>query len=178
MICVILWRIKKGQDGKSWLTGKPVTQLFAATYSRFALDVRPAIAGIDLVEAESIRRRRSVSSNGEEKAAKATRKSGRHLRVPVLPEEEAGIKQNAAACSLSVAAYLRNVGLGYLPQSRLDQKALLELLHLHGDLGRLGGLLKMWLSNDERLGALDIRKLYDDIVCTQGALKAKIEELS
>jgi hypothetical protein len=119
-----------------------------------------------------------VSSNGEESTAKATRKSGRHLRVPVLPEEETAIKENAAACQLSVAAYLRNVGMGYLPQSRLDQKALLDLLHLHGDLGRLGGLLKMWLANDERLGALDIRKLYDDIVRTQGELKAKIGELS
>ena len=42
-----------------------------------------------------------------------TRKQGRHLRVPVLPEEEAAIKQKAAETGLSVAAYLRNVGLGY-----------------------------------------------------------------
>ena len=60
--------------------------------------------------------------------ANATRKNGRHLRVPVLPEEEAAIKQNAAATGLSVAAYLRNVGLGHLPKGELDQKAVLELL--------------------------------------------------
>ncbi|VVE01149.1 conjugal transfer protein TraJ [Pandoraea nosoerga] len=41
-----------------------------------------------------------------------TRKHGRHLRAPVLPDEEAAIKRNAAAAGLSVAAYLRNVGVG------------------------------------------------------------------
>lgn len=109
--------------------------------------------------------------------ANATRKSGRHLRVPVLPEEEAAIKQNAAACGLPVAAYLRNVGLGHLPKGELDQKAILELLRASADLGRLGGLLKMWLSNDDRLGALDVRKLYTDILSTQAELKSKIREI-
>lgn len=42
-----------------------------------------------------------------------TRKHGRHLRVPVLPEEEEEIKKRAKQTGLSVAAYLRNIGLGY-----------------------------------------------------------------
>lgn len=35
-----------------------------------------------------------------------TRKYGKHLRMPALPEEEAIIKENAARASLTVAEYL------------------------------------------------------------------------
>ncbi len=80
-----------------------------------------------------------------------TRKNGRHLRVPVLPEEEKAIKANAKATGLTIAAYLRNVGLGYQPKSVLDHEAIGELAKVNADLGRLGGLLKMWLANDEKL---------------------------
>ncbi|HAN7177711.1 TPA: conjugal transfer protein TraJ, partial [Escherichia coli] len=44
---------------------------------------------------------------------KTTRKHGKHIRVPVLPEEEAIIKRNADAAGLSTAAFLRKVGMGY-----------------------------------------------------------------
>ncbi|MGC8494716.1 MAG: conjugal transfer transcriptional regulator TraJ [Syntrophobacteraceae bacterium] len=87
----------------------------------------------------------------------ATRKNGRHLRVPVLPEEEAAIKAMAKNTGLSIAAYLRNVGLGYEPKSVTDQKAIGDLLKINADLGRLGGLLKMWLTNDEKL------KMYEPV---------------
>jgi hypothetical protein len=32
-----------------------------------------------------------------------------------------------------------------------DQEAVLELAKVNADLGRFGGLLKMWLTNDEKL---------------------------
>lgn len=54
----------------------------------------------------------------EKKKANVTRKNGRHLRVPVLPNEEAIIKEKAAGSSLSTAAYLRNVGMGYPIKSK------------------------------------------------------------
>jgi hypothetical protein len=79
-----------------------------------------------------------------------TRKHGRHLRVPVLPDEEAAIKQNAGAAGLTVAAYLRNVGLGYQIKGIVDNNEVEKLAKINGDLGRLGGLLKLWLTNDER----------------------------
>lgn len=81
---------------------------------------------------------------------KNTRKHGRHLRVPVLPSEEAAIKQNAGAAGLTVAAYLRNVGLGYQIKGIVDNNEVEKLAKINGDLGRLGGLLKLWLTNDER----------------------------
>jgi hypothetical protein len=79
-----------------------------------------------------------------------TRKHGRHLRVPVLPDEEVAIKQNAGAAGLTVAAYLRNVGLGYQIKGIVDNNEVEKLAKINGDLGRLGGLLKLWLTNDER----------------------------
>jgi hypothetical protein len=74
----------------------------------------------------------------------------RQLHVPVLPDEDAAIKTLAASTGLSVAAYLRNVGLGYQVRCILDNKRVEELARINGDLGRLGGLLKLWLTDDPR----------------------------
>lgn len=102
---------------------------------------------------------------------KETKEKGmRHLRVPVRPDEEAQIKRNAAAAGKSVAAYLRNVGLGYQVRGILDYRRVEELARINGDLGRLGGLLKLWLTNDERteaFGPATIRALLSKIEDTQ-----------
>lgn len=74
----------------------------------------------------------------------------RQLRVPVLPEEEAAIKRLAATAGLPVAAFLRNVGLGYRAHNILDNSRVEELTRINGDLGRLGRLLKLWLADDPR----------------------------
>jgi hypothetical protein len=87
-----------------------------------------------------------------------TRKQ-RHLRVPVLPQEALAIKAQAQAVGLPVAAYLRNVGLGIEVKSVLDYQRIDELARINGDLGRLGGLLKLWLTNDERLHRIKAREL-------------------
>lgn len=105
----------------------------------------------------------------ENPAPAATRKA-RHLRVPVLPAEEAQIKRLAAAAGLPVAAYLRRVGLGYRLPGILDHRRVEELARINGDLGRLGGLLKLWLTNDERtatFGEATIRAVLAKIADTQ-----------
>ena len=99
-----------------------------------------------------------------------TRKHGRHLRVPVLPDEEASIKQNAEAAGLTVAAFLRNVGIGYQIKGIVDNNEVEKLAKINGDLGRLGGLLKLWLTNDERTAQFNeatIRAVLSRIVDTQ-----------
>lgn len=98
-----------------------------------------------------------------------TRKA-RQLRVPVLPDEETAIKKMAASAGLPVAAYLRNVGLGYQVRGILDNKRVEELARINGDLGRLGGLLKLWLTDDPRtarFGESTIRALLSKIEDTQ-----------
>ncbi len=87
-----------------------------------------------------------------------------HLRVPVRPEEEAKIRRLAAATGLSVAEYLRRVGLGYQPKSRVDQEQVAHLRRLGGNLGRLGGLLKWWLADDAKLAEFKPLQVRDLVV--------------
>ena len=106
----------------------------------------------------------------EKDKMQSTRKNGKHLRVPVLYEEEAAIKQNAEAAGLTVASYLRNVGMGYQIKGIVDNNEVEKLAKINGDLGRLGGLLKLWLTNDERTAHFNeatIRAVLSRIVDTQ-----------
>ena len=110
-----------------------------------------------------------------EKPTPAATRKARHLRVPVLPAEEAQIKRLAAAAGLPVAAYLRRVGLGYRLPGILDHRRVEELARINGDLGRLGGLLKLWLTNDERtaaFGEATIRAVLAKIADTQDEMHA------
>lgn len=110
-----------------------------------------------------------------EKPTPAATRKARHLRVPVLPAEEAQIKRLAAAAGLPVAAYLRKVGLGYRLPGILDHRRVEELARINGDLGRLGGLLKLWLTNDERtatFGEATIRAVLAKIADTQDEMHA------
>jgi len=98
-----------------------------------------------------------------------------HLRVPVFPEEGAAIKHQAKQAGLSVARYLRDVGQGYVITGIVDYEQVRELARINGDLGRLGGLLKLWLTNDERtlqFGESTIRAVLDRIESTQDEMGA------
>lgn len=67
------------------------------------------------------------------------------IQIPVTPEERAAITQTAKNCNMPVAALLRQLGLGYQPRSISDLLTQRELMRMRGDLGRFGGLLKLWL---------------------------------
>ena len=108
------------------------------------------------------------------------RDRNRPLKVFVSERERAGIETRAAATGLSVSAYLRNLGLGFQPHSILDQEAMLALLKVNADQGRLGGLFKLWLSGQSAPAeeAPEIRKLLDAIEHCQLKIKALIWRLS
>lgn len=93
-----------------------------------------------------------------------------HLRVPVLPEEADEIRRMAAAAGVPVAAYMRSTALGYRLHGVLDHQRVEELMRINGDLGRLGGLLKLWLTDDPRtatFGEATIRAVLSKIEDTQ-----------
>lgn len=73
------------------------------------------------------------------------------LRVYCLSEERMIIEGNAKATGKSLSEYLRSVGMGVRIKTVLDQQAIRELIKINADQGRLGGLLKALLTNDERL---------------------------
>ena len=109
---------------------------------------------------------------------KANRDIGIHVRVTA--EEKAKLDAKASSASITVAAFLRSAGLGRRIDSRLDLKAIHELGKLAADFGRVGGLLKMWLSDDhinqlaQQIGVPDLVK---QIEADKRTILSKIAEL-
>ena len=110
---------------------------------------------------------------------KATRRKA--IRVWVNKEEKATIesRQQAVNCG-STSSYLRALGLGYEPTSKLDKLAVLELAKVNADQGRLGGLLKMLLTNKERHASKDHQRMLNllrEIETAQQRLLRLVEQL-
>ncbi|EXI77997.1 MAG: conjugal transfer transcriptional regulator TraJ [Candidatus Accumulibacter phosphatis] len=104
---------------------------------------------------------------------KITRKGSPPIKVYCLPEERQQVVANARAVGLSLSNYLLNVGVGYQVRGIVDNKQVEELARINGDLGRLGGLLKLWLTNDARtaqFGESTIRAVLSRIEATQGQM--------
>ena len=60
-------------------------------------------------------------------------------------------------------------------RSVLDYQRIDDLAKINGDLGRLGGLLKLWLTNDNRLRQIkaeELRALLAKIERNQEAMRA------
>ena len=72
-------------------------------------------------------------------------RSGQRIPVKVTAKEKEAIELTARQMRLPASALMRNLALGYSPPSRVDQETFLELFRLRGDLGRIGGILKLWL---------------------------------
>ncbi len=85
-----------------------------------------------------------------DKAKRITRKSSTPIKVYCLPEEKEHIEVQAKRAGMSAARYLREVGQGYKIKGVVDFEQVRELARINGDLGRLGGLLKLWLTDDVR----------------------------
>lgn len=105
-----------------------------------------------------------------EETKSVTRKGSKPIKVYCLPEERALIEQNAAAAGLSLSAFLLAIGQGYEVKGITDYERVRELARINGDLSRLGGLLKLWLTDDVRtakFGEATILALLGRIEATQ-----------
>lgn len=105
-------------------------------------------------------------------SSRETRDRGHPIKVYVTATERAEIEGRAEAAGLSASAYLRAIGLNEPVRSMADSKAVLDLLKINADLGRLGGLLKLWLSEKAGQGArpVDVRQTLRAIQDTQREL--------
>ena len=101
------------------------------------------------------------------------------LKVYVSSSDRDEIMSRAMATKLSISDYLRTVGIGHSPKSILDQDAIIKLVQLHADQGRLGGLLKLWLTSRPGEGAkpIEIRQLLKEIEKTQKEIQALVAKL-
>ncbi|OHD81631.1 MAG: hypothetical protein A3D90_02045 [Sulfuricurvum sp. RIFCSPHIGHO2_02_FULL_43_9] len=112
------------------------------------------------------------------------RKDPLEIRDKILPirvnqEELNSISEQASRFGLSSSNYLRSLGMNYPVKSIVDEQAAAALLKTNSDLGRLGGLFKMWLNRNgddkENFSSQrtykDIDELVDEIERIQKILK-------
>jgi hypothetical protein len=100
-----------------------------------------------------------------------------YLKVRVHPEEGAAIAAQARAVGMSVGAYVRAVGAGYEPRAVVDRDQVHEMLRINGDLGRLGGLLKLFLTDDAKLNRFDRGQVRQAILAALRRIEGNQEEL-
>jgi len=88
-----------------------------------------------------------MKNRGFEMAVRSeSRKKTEMIQVRATPEEKVKLKARAAAFGMSMGELCRQTLFGVVVKSKTDQNATNELAATRADLGRLGGLLKGWLS--------------------------------
>lgn len=73
--------------------------------------------------------------------------------VHVSAEERDAIAARAKSVGLSKSAYLRTLGLNHSIRSIADLEVAAQIAKVNADLGRYGGLMKLWLSEQRGVGA-------------------------
>lgn len=104
----------------------------------------------------------------------------KNINVRVKPEQYKIIKANADNAGLSVSAFMKKVGQGFVPQSTHDREAFKHLILLSADMARLGNLLNQankGLDWRDKTGSQTIMQLYAEIEKTRILLTERIREL-
>lgn len=80
---------------------------------------------------------------------------------------------------LSRSAYLRTVGLNRPIGAWADLEAVRELVKLNGDLGRVAGLLKLWLAEKHGQGAktIDVLRMMIDFRELQAGIREQMSAI-
>jgi len=101
----------------------------------------------------------------------------KHIDVRVSESQYEQISLKAKMTGLNNSAYLRNLGMNYPLKSVVDQLALNELIQCRADLGRLGGLFKLWLDGENGSWCNLGDRRYEDISDLVDDLYKKKEEI-
>ncbi|OQX14057.1 MAG: hypothetical protein BWK73_10380 [Thiothrix lacustris] len=122
-----------------------------------------------------------VSAVGKRgKMGSETRKKTVLVMVRMTPEEREEIAALAATCSLSVPEFMRRMALSYTPKSTLDAQAIIEMAKINGDIGRVVGLLKLWLSTEAKKNEAfthNIPKIVNELKELKDLLRQKAMQL-
>ena len=95
----------------------------------------------------------------QKKKAEKRKRSFSSFQVRVTEDEYSQIVERAEATGLTPSSLMRELGLKHRPKTIIDAKWMLELIRLRGDQGRVGGLLKLWLSDDAKAAGFDRHKI-------------------
>ncbi|MBO6085265.1 MAG: conjugal transfer protein TraJ [Acetobacter sp.] len=108
------------------------------------------------------------------------RKTTTPIKVCVLPEERAFIQEQAKLCCRTTSTYLRDLALGYKPQSKTDLDVVREMMFVNKNLYRLGNLLKLWLDDDQKAQGFNheqIQSLLNVLTETAQTLRNKADKI-
>lgn len=100
------------------------------------------------------------------------------VRVYLSPEEHKQFFAQASRARLSMSTYAKRVCLGYEIKSSLEQQAVLELIRLKAELGRLGGLLKHELKEQRLARTPAVTDIINEIAENKEALMAAARVLA
>jgi hypothetical protein len=99
------------------------------------------------------------------------------VKTYLAPEEYQQILDSSTQTGLSLSCFVKRVCLGQPAPNRETQQRQREMLKVNADLGRLGGLFKLWLSiTDPPEPELrpEVRRILREIEARQRELKAAI----
>ena len=102
------------------------------------------------------------------------------VHVRLTPDETRVVQANAGNTGLSPAGLMRTLAVGHQPISVIDSKHIIKLIRLHADLGRNGGLLKLWLSEDQSITLhhrREINQLRDTMLANQTEMRTVIDNI-
>lgn len=124
--------------------------------------------------------------NGDTEMAKRSesRQKITTIGVRCTPAEKDLLKHRAEAFDVSVGELCREAIFRSIPKSKTDQNAIGELATTRADLGRLGGLLKFWLSGDSAQPApvpktkTDVVKLLREVEAAQKLVVESVKKVS
>ncbi|MFY4691204.1 plasmid mobilization protein [Campylobacter jejuni] len=112
-------------------------------------------------------------------------KKTKQVNIRLTLEEYNFLVEKAQNYSLTLSRYMRDLSMNYPITCIVDQKVARDLLLVAGDIGRLGGLFKHWLVNNEEQKTSfsktksyqDIDDIVDQILDLQELLKQKAKEI-
>ncbi|HCB0642566.1 TPA: CopG family transcriptional regulator [Klebsiella variicola subsp. variicola] len=107
------------------------------------------------------------------------RRRGKPIEVWVTDEEKATITERAEEAGMSRSGYLRALGLNTPIRSVVDLTAVADLAKVNGDLGRVAGLLKLWLAEKRGQEARpkDVEAMMNDFRRLQAAILDKMSAI-
>lgn len=104
------------------------------------------------------------------------RRRGKPIEVWVTDEEKATITKCAEEAGMSRSGYLRALGLNTPIRSVVDLKAMADLCRINGDLGRVAGLLKLWLveKNGQGASSIEVESMMVEFRELQAGIREKM----
>lgn len=99
-----------------------------------------------------------------QESPRRSRPRGQRIEVWLTADEKQAVADRASEGGLSLSAYMRAAGLNHPIRAKADTEAVAKLVRVAADIGRLGGLLKLWLSDrrDHGAPAIKVSQMLDD----------------